>query len=110
MEIRMKPTPTEAPCPHHDELSRLLLGNLPEAEAARLQDHVHGCEKCRQTLESLQAATIAPPTPPLLNPASDTNAGDLGQQSSIPAITWTSSFMPIGPGDDRAVTPSFDPC
>jgi urea transport system substrate-binding protein len=72
----MKPTPTETPCPPANELRRLLLRELPEAEAARLREHLRDCAACRRIWERFQGETVAAPTPLVLHPTADTNGGE----------------------------------
>jgi urea transport system substrate-binding protein len=87
----MKPTPTETPCPPANELRRLLLRDLPEAEAARLREHLRDCAACRRTWEGLQGEAAAAPTPLVLHPTADTNGGE-----PVPAAPRPPSAGPTG--------------
>jgi len=55
-------------CPDEATLLRLLAGELPESEQARVQAHLTECDACRQFYDSLQASwdqlgqwEVAPP-------------------------------------------------
>ncbi|MHB1426304.1 MAG: transporter substrate-binding protein [Gemmataceae bacterium] len=97
----MKPTPTEMRCPPLNELRRLLQPGLPEAEAARLRDHLNTCLSCRKKWENLRTETVVAPTPPLLHPGGDTNHGQPAQPSSAAANNWSSGDTLEGPGGKR---------
>jgi urea transport system substrate-binding protein len=101
----MKPTPTETHCPPLKELRRLLQPDIAEAEAVRLREHMRLCAACRQLWQNLQTETVATPTPPLLHPAADTNAG----QAKPPAesvVTWSSQVDLEGGAAERAPAPN----
>src|SRR5271168_3834687 len=49
-----------ATCPSLAELERLLLGELPEQDVERLEQHVQGCNACREQLVQLRTkVTVA---------------------------------------------------
>src|SRR5690348_4454030 len=105
----MKPTPTQTHCPSLDDLRRLLLGDLPEADAARLRDHLRDCAACQQAWQGLHGETVVSPTPPILEPAHDTTPGLPIAKSSAPSLTWDSEVSLAGPGGDRAPAPPRAP-
>jgi Leucine-rich repeat (LRR) protein len=43
------------PCPERDDLERLLLGRVPEAQAEVLEGHLSACGRCLQTARTLRA-------------------------------------------------------
>ncbi len=45
-------------CDRGEEIARLLLGDLPEAERRKLEDHLSGCPACREEREA-RARTLA---------------------------------------------------
>ncbi|HEY7313977.1 MAG TPA: transporter substrate-binding protein [Gemmataceae bacterium] len=98
----MNPTPTHTHCPSLDDLHRLLMRALPEDDAARLHGHLHRCSKCRELWQSLQGATIAAPTPPLLHPTGDTNPGKPAPPAPPSPINWSSEVSMLGAGGERA--------
>jgi urea transport system substrate-binding protein len=97
----MEQTPTETHCPPLNDLRRLLLRDLPESDAERVQNHLRDCAACRQIWQNFQTETIAPPTPPSLHIVGDTNPGEPARSSS-PAVTWSSVVGMAGPGGERA--------
>ena len=102
----MEHTPTETHCPPLNDLRRLLLRDLSESEAVRIQAHLRDCTACRQVWKGLQGEAIAPPTPPILHAPDETNPGEAVPPSSGPAVTWSSeAAMMVGPGGDRAPAP-----
>jgi len=50
----MSLNPQTQPC-DADRLEQLILGNLPEVEEQRLNQHLASCGSCRKTLEQLAA-------------------------------------------------------
>jgi urea transport system substrate-binding protein len=105
----MKPTPTQTRCPSPDDLHRLLLGDLPEADAARLRDHLRDCTACLRAWHTLRGETVASPTPPILEPAHDTTPGLPVAKDSAPSLTWSSEVSLAGPGCDRPPAPPRAP-
>ncbi len=102
----MEHTPTETHCPPLNDLRRLLLRDLSESEAVRIQAHLRDCTACRQVWKGLQGEAIAPPTPPILHAPDETNPGEAVPPSSGPAVTWSSeAAMMVGPGGDRRTAP-----
>ncbi|HEY7158804.1 MAG TPA: transporter substrate-binding protein [Gemmataceae bacterium] len=91
----MKPTPTETPCPPANELRRLLRRDLPEAEAARLREHLRDCAACRRIWEGFQEETIASPTPLILHPTADTNGGEPGPAAPRPPSAGPTGAFPF---------------
>jgi hypothetical protein len=45
--------PSSLPCPDRDVLGRLLRGELPDAEAEELEQHLSGCSSCAQAAAGL---------------------------------------------------------
>src|SRR5262249_2274308 len=45
-----------SPCPNQTELTKLLDGNAPAAEAERLTQHLESCQACQRTVEGLLPA------------------------------------------------------
>lgn len=105
----MNPTSTHTHCPLPSDLHRLLMRDLPEADAARLREHLRDCAACREIWHNLQGATIAAPTPPLLHPAGDTNPGKPAPPAPLSAITWASEVGLEGPGGERQPGPPRSP-
>jgi urea transport system substrate-binding protein len=95
----MKPTPTQTPCPPLDDLRRLLQPDLPEAEAARLRNHLRTCRTCRQAWDDLQAETSAGQTPPAILPAGDTSPGHPVPIPASSVIAWSSEVIMEDPAD-----------
>jgi urea transport system substrate-binding protein len=87
----------------------LLLGDLPEADAARLRDHLRDCAACQQAWLNLRGETVASPTPPILEPAHDTTPGVPVAKDSAPSLTWSSQVELAGPGSARAPAPPRAP-
>jgi urea transport system substrate-binding protein len=101
----MKPTPTDTHCPHPSDLRRLLVGELTSEEANRLRNHLLDCLACRQLWDQLKSPIVSAPTPPLLNPADDTNPGQPARPPANSAVTWSSEVALEGPGSERAAAP-----
>ncbi|HEX4608928.1 MAG TPA: serine/threonine-protein kinase, partial [Urbifossiella sp.] len=74
------PTPTWHPSA--DDLGRCLRGEFPEAEVARVSDHVDGCPDCQAALEQ-----VSRPAPP-----------PLGTPPDIPGFAILGDGTPIGEG------------
>ncbi|HEV3257579.1 MAG TPA: protein kinase, partial [Gemmataceae bacterium] len=47
--------PHPGPCPSEQNLQRLLLGQLPDPDAERLEEHLGECDSCVQTVSTLKA-------------------------------------------------------
>jgi urea transport system substrate-binding protein len=105
----MKPTPTQTRCPSPDDLRRLLLGDWPEADAARLRDHLRDCPACQQAWQTLRGETVVSPTPPILEPAHDTTPGVPVAKDSAPSLAWSSAVDLPGPGGNRPPAPPRAP-
>lgn len=105
----MQPTPSQTSCPPAGDLQRLLGGQLPDAEAGRLQAHLRDCAACRHRWHNLQIETSAGQTPPILHPVEDTRHGLPAQPASVSAITWSSQIMLEGGGGERPATPPKPP-
>jgi hypothetical protein len=48
-------TVSQQPCPSADELSRLVLGTLPEADLEWIVRHLDGCPTCEASVRTLES-------------------------------------------------------
>jgi serine/threonine protein kinase len=55
LEFAVAPT---LPCPEVDVWHRLLLGNLPDADAESLSEHLLACTQCTQAVQTIQAEDL----------------------------------------------------